>query len=286
MFLPHMTDIHVSIWNDRKEKLGKDPPILLVHGSGPTFGEQAFERQRPLARRYRLLLVDRRGFGESPGVKNRSGDFTDDANDIVELLEEHCEEAGAHIVGHSYGAIGCMLAAANRPSMVRSLTVIEPPLFNLVRNHNELVTELIKRLELNFSKARDPDASMSPYEYWTEFTRIGGLKPLPAKYFRSMPEKLIRGIRTSMTERPPWEANIHFEELSDSQFSKLVVSGGWKEAPLAARKGIGAAYMQVCKVLQAKLHAELVVIDEADHCPQELGSPFNNRLIDFLAAEN
>ena len=34
---------------------------------------------------------------------------------------------GAHLVGHSYGGVISLLAAAAVPERVRSLTVIEPP---------------------------------------------------------------------------------------------------------------------------------------------------------------
>ena len=60
--------------------------------------------QRPLAERYRLLVMDRRGFGGSPDI-DRS-DYEVDAADVAELLGD-----GAHLVGHSYGGVVAMLAA-------------------------------------------------------------------------------------------------------------------------------------------------------------------------------
>ena len=36
-------------------------------------------------------------------------------------------EPGDHLVGHSYGGVITLLAAAARPGSLRSLTVIEPP---------------------------------------------------------------------------------------------------------------------------------------------------------------
>ena len=35
-------------------------------------------------------------------------------------------EGGAHLVGHSYGGVAAMLAAALVPQSVKSLTLIEP----------------------------------------------------------------------------------------------------------------------------------------------------------------
>ena len=51
------------------------------------------------------MVVDRRGFGASPDV-DRS-DYELDAVDIAGLME-----GGAHLVGHSYGGVVAMLAAA------------------------------------------------------------------------------------------------------------------------------------------------------------------------------
>jgi pimeloyl-ACP methyl ester carboxylesterase len=56
-------------------------------------------------------------------------DFEEDARDIAQLLGD-----GAHLVGHSYGAIGALYAAALVPLAVRSLTVIEPPAWRLAGN--------------------------------------------------------------------------------------------------------------------------------------------------------
>jgi len=90
---------------------------VLVHGTF-SWGTLTFSGQRPLAASRRLLVPDRRGFGASPGS---SSDYAVDAVDVVALLGD-----GAHLVGHSYGGTVAMLAAAARPDLVRSLTLIEP----------------------------------------------------------------------------------------------------------------------------------------------------------------
>src|SRR5213593_4186598 len=52
------TDLHVQVW-------GTGEPVLFVHASFGD-GEQDWTAQRQLAARYRLLLLDRRGYGDSP----------------------------------------------------------------------------------------------------------------------------------------------------------------------------------------------------------------------------
>jgi pimeloyl-ACP methyl ester carboxylesterase len=110
-----MKAVHVTVWDETRAGA---PAVLLVHGT-MTWGTACFEAQRPLAKNYRLLVMDRRGFGESPDI-DRS-DYEVDATDVVELLGD-----GAHLVGHSYGGVVAMLAAGLRPQAVRSLALIEP----------------------------------------------------------------------------------------------------------------------------------------------------------------
>ena len=65
------------------------------------------------------MIADRPGFGASPPLER--GDFELEAPLFAELLGD-----GAHLVGHSYGAVIALLAAAERPEAVLSLTVSEP----------------------------------------------------------------------------------------------------------------------------------------------------------------
>ena len=64
-------------------------------------------------------MPNRPGFGNSPPLQR--GDFEAEAPLIAELLGD-----GAHLVGHSYGAVIALYAAALRPQSVLSLAVSEP----------------------------------------------------------------------------------------------------------------------------------------------------------------
>jgi len=91
-------------------------------------GAETFPEQRALADEYRIVLVDRRGFG---GSKSKQSDgWPTDMRDVAGLLDEL---GNAHLVGHSYGAVVVLLAAVLRPERVLSLTAIEPPAFGLAR---------------------------------------------------------------------------------------------------------------------------------------------------------
>ena len=86
-----------------------------------------------------------------------------------------------------------------------------------------------------------------------------------------------------MTERPPWEAQIPLDELSQAGLRVLLVQGDWCPAPDSARALAGAAFRAVCDVLNDRLGAERAVLPSA-HSPQRLGSVFNDRLRSFLAS--
>lgn len=199
-----MTDLHVST-------LGSGEPSLFLHGSGPSWGEETFEKQRELAEHYKLLFVDRRGFGESPSTDYV--DFEKDAVDVAEILGE-----GAHLVGQSYGGVVSLLAASKRRDAVSSITVIEPPALGLARG-NTAVESLISRMSHVYAN----NQRASSEEFWRAFLIAFGYENPPQGNFT---EKEAKGIRATMVERPPWEAKIPLELLASKPFPKLVISGG------------------------------------------------------------
>jgi pimeloyl-ACP methyl ester carboxylesterase len=100
------------------------PRILLIHGSVVN-GASTWAAQRPLGDRFELVVPNRRGF--PPGPEIARVDYEEEAV-WLEFLEP-----GTHLVGHSYGGVIALLAAARRPELLRSLTVVEPPAMRVAR---------------------------------------------------------------------------------------------------------------------------------------------------------
>jgi pimeloyl-ACP methyl ester carboxylesterase len=248
---------------------GAGPRVLLVHGS-MSFGDLAFSEQRPLAARWRLDVLDRRGFGRSPDSPWRV-DFEADARDVASALDQP-----AHVVGHSYGGVVCMLAAGLRPEAVRSLTVIEPPAFALARGH-PAVEELVARIARHFETGQ----SLTEAAFLQGFLDAWGLDlgPPPALAARAR-----RGVRSSMTERPPWEARVPVDALVAAGIPVLAARGAWDAVAPAARDLAGAAFAAVCTALVERLGAEEAVFPGAAHQPQLLGERFNDRVEAFWRA--
>lgn len=228
--------------------------IVLVHGS-VMGGRGTWAAQRPLAERFELLVLDRPGFPPNPPVERI--DFETDAALVAGLLEE-----GDHLVGHSYGGIVSLLAAASRPDVLRSLTVIEPPCTRVAAGVPEVDAFARAGMEL-YATAR----SGEPDEYLRRFLAAVGSEFDPPS---PLPPELERGARNLAIERGPWEADIPLAALAGTPFPKLVVSGAHLDA-----------YDVICDVLERELRAERIVLPGYGHAVQRHPG-FNDRLADFV----
>jgi pimeloyl-ACP methyl ester carboxylesterase len=236
--------VHVDV-------LGAGPRVVLVHGS-VSAGMQSWEAQRPLAERFTLVVATRSGYSPNPPLERI--DFEDQADELAALLE-----SGDHLVGHSYGGVVSLLAAARRPAALRSLTVIEPSAFGLALG-DPGVERFLDAFRGGYP--REPKA-------YLEF-----FLPLVGAAFRvpdELPPGLEQGARAAIAERFPSEAEIPLAELRAASFAKLVVSGGHHPA-----------FDAVCDVLERELEAERAVVPGADHSVPRTGEPFNAVLLDFL----
>jgi len=229
------------------------PRLLLVHGSVVN-ADLTWSAQKPLAQRFEIVAPNRRGFPPGPDVEHV--DFEDEAVWLERFLEP-----GTHLVGHSYGGVIALIAAARYAHFLRSLTVIEPPAFGVAQGI-PAADEFMSRIEEHWAnRPRDPA------EFLRGFLVLVG-SSTPSGDFT--PE-LLQGARTLMVERPPSEAVIPFDELVPTPFPKLVVSGGHS-----------AAFDAVCDVLEERLGAERAVLPGAGHSVQRLGEPFNEQLASFV----
>ncbi|MBS4101385.1 alpha/beta fold hydrolase [Tsukamurella paurometabola] len=215
--------VHVTAWPaDARSGVA---PAIFVHGVF-TWGDDetyGFAAQRPLAGERTLLLVDRRGYGRSPDT-DRS-DFDTDAEDLVALLDT-CPD-GAHLVGHSNGGLAAMLAAARRPEAVRSLALIQPSALRAAADH-PAVRALLDRAA-HAGTPPDPE----PADFLRLSTEGMGM-PMP----EPTPERL-RAVRTSMRERPVWEADPPLQPLAAAPWPALVITGTWDDAPEEYRRYAG-----------------------------------------------
>lgn len=231
---------------------GTGPEILFVHGgAGPSTTFGALDH---LAARWTLSNLYRRGYPPSPAWELRQ-DFEVDADDIEPLLELR-----PHLVAHSYGSLGSLIAAGRQPHLVRSLTIIEPPLNYLaaedpeVRRIEDLGDEVLTHgLEADPSRLR-------------EFLAIAGA-PVDAG---PLSDQVIAGVNRAHGGRLPGEARPDLEAIRSAGVPALVASGD--HSP-----GIET----VCDALAESLDAERTVCRGAGHFVAAAPG-FSDRLEQFL----
>ena len=230
------------------ERFGSGPPVVLVHGSLLS-GEYAFAQQRPLAERWTLIVPSR--VGHRPGDDGVGNDYEVDAPLVAELLGD-----GAHLVGHSYGGVVALLAAAQRPAAVRSLALVESAAYGLAADV-PAVRELVER---RAAARRQP----TEVEFLREYLPALGMSiPVPDE----LPQPLLQGARAAMRGREPAEAEIELDPIAAAGIPVLVITGGHSDA-----------YEAVARVLTERLDAEHVVLEGASHMVPSLGEPFNEKL--------
>lgn len=239
------------------ERLGTGPTVVFVHGS-IVGAQRTWRRQRTLSERWTLCLPNRPGFAASPPLDR--GDFAQEAPLISELLGD-----GAHLVGHSYGAVIALLAAAQRPQAVRSLAVSEPGLLCLAAG-DPVADEMISRGEEMYRRGPAAD----PRDFLVAFRAgVHSAHETP----QELPDWLERGARHAARERPPWQGEVPLDALAVAPFPKLIISGGHARV-----------FETVCdRLAEALPGAERVVLPGRGHTIPALGEAYNACLGDFLS---
>jgi pimeloyl-ACP methyl ester carboxylesterase len=237
------------------KRVGRGQRVVLLHG-GVLAGELCWRQQLRLAGRFRLEIVDRAGYGRSQQV-GPGEDLDADAPLVAGLLAGR-----AHLVGHSSGAVVAMLAAALRPEAVLSLTLCEPPAFQLAPGSAE-AQQMARDLEEHLRRS-DDDVR------WLR--RFLGIVGRDVEIPDPLPSPLAQGVRAiRAVRRRPWEGELPVGRLAAAPFPTLVISGDHSPA-----------FEAVCDALAAALPARRAHVTGAGHATPDTGDAFNQTLEAFI----
>ena len=181
-------------------------------------------------------------------------DFLRDGDDIAELMGD-----GAHLVGHSYGGLGAMFAAARRPGATRSLTLLEPAALALGQGDpaGRSLVDAVRRIW---------DLDLPDEEWVVRFLTAVGSDPteFPPEVL-TVAAPLVPVVRRA---RQMWTYELPLDELAAAPFPKLVVSGGHS-----------AGFDAICDDLAERIGATRAVAAGAGHEVQFSGAPINEALL-------
>lgn len=107
--------------------VGSGDPVLLLHG----FGASSYSWRyliEPLARHYRVITLDLKGFGESPKPRDNAYSVYEQARLVRNFILAN-DLRQVHIVGHSFGGgvalVTSIYLSASHPSLQKSLVLID-----------------------------------------------------------------------------------------------------------------------------------------------------------------
>lgn len=115
----YQIDDHTDAWTSPQT-------VLFVHGF--TENSEAWRAWVPhFSRRYRVVRIDQRGFGQSgPVVKDYRLTTELYVDDLARVIR-HVANGPVHVVGGKSGGISVMMLAASHPKRVKTITVCCSP---------------------------------------------------------------------------------------------------------------------------------------------------------------
>lgn len=187
--------------------------VVFVHGSG-SFGAAAWPAQHALAGSFDCLFVRLAGFDAV--AEPIATDFAADAQVVIDnlLLDGH---QGGSVVAHSQGAVSAMMAAVQRPDLVRSLVLCEPGCFSLTKDLPATAAHL-KLMQPIF----DQRAVLDDVAYYRQFSQLAFGEA--ARELDSDDVEALRSARRLRLQAPAWTAPLDIVPGVPT----LVLTGGWE----------------------------------------------------------
>jgi pimeloyl-ACP methyl ester carboxylesterase len=151
------------------EERGSGPPLLLVHGTG-AYADIWSPVLDGLARVYRVIAYDRRGFARSSSAPDRG--LAEHARDAAGLLDA-LGASPATVVGWSGGGIFALDLAASFPDRVATLVLAEPAV-HLTTHPTRAALAMAARSSFHRYVRRDPVAAALAMYRWASGYKTGG----------------------------------------------------------------------------------------------------------------
>jgi 3-oxoadipate enol-lactonase len=150
------------------EEKGSGPPLLLMHGTG-AYADLWTPVLDGLARSWRVISYDRRGFGRSSGPRPRLADHARDAAALLTALDA----SPATVVGWSGGGVIALDLATSHPDSVAELFLAEPAA-HLLTHPTRSTLVMQTRSALQKFVRRDAGAAAQTMYRWASRRTTGG----------------------------------------------------------------------------------------------------------------
>ena len=238
---------------------GRGVPVVLLHANTGSSQVWDYQRSAFVARGFRVIAYDRRGFGRTvvtPGAPPATG-----ADDLLALADS-LKLGRFHLVGTAAGGFVAYDFALSFPQRLRSLVIAN----SIGGAQDPEFLELIRRLQ------PEPFASLPP-----------DVRELGPSYRAANPKGVEQWVELERTHRAPGASlpaqpmrnRMTFESLSKIALPALLLTGG---ADLYAPPPVMQRFAARIK------GAKFVVVPEAGHSTYwEQPDAFNREVLTFIA---
>ncbi len=186
---------------------GRGEPLLLIHG-GWGLGINGFHYQEKTLADFRLIVPDRRGYGQSTPSTGFDADFHwQHAADLLQLLEA-LQLDQVRVWGHSDGAVIGAIMALQQPDRIRALVFEGGHLYNRKAESNSQMRAIYADPSLLPEAARIKLAQYHGDEYWPQ---------------------VIRNWSGAWIELHQREGDLYHERLSQIRCPVLILHGAHDE---------------------------------------------------------
>jgi pimeloyl-ACP methyl ester carboxylesterase len=271
-----MPIIHVNGVRVAYAAAGSGETVLLLHSSASS-SAQWRSLTEVLQARWRVLAPDLYGYGQTDSRPCFGSPSLADEAALAEAVLAGSAEP-IHLVGHSYGAAVALLFAADRPERLRSLTLIEPVAFHLLRGAPPGATEHalfreVATLAADVTQAAAEDdgrRGMARFvDYWNGAGAWLRMRPDAQSALALQTARVALDFRATMTDP------LRLGALREIAAPTLVLRGS--ESPRPTRR-IAALVAQVLP------NARLQTIDGAGHMlPLTHREPVNAAIAEHLS---
>lgn len=254
---------------------GQGEPLILLHGGQGDYRAWPPQMQA-LSPRYRVISYSRRYHypNENP-LTARDHSALIDAADLAGLIAE-LELGPVHLVGTSYGAFTALALAVERPALVRSLVLAEPPIHRWVTDtergatlFSEFMTTVQGRAGKAFAAGND-EAAMRIFI--DAFDGVGTFDRLPAERRAGilLNARFFKAVTSSSDPYP----NLPKDRVRQLRMPILIVKGAdTDELHRLVTEELGRVVP----------NAERVTIPQAGHgSPRQNVAAFNAAMLEFL----
>jgi pimeloyl-ACP methyl ester carboxylesterase len=212
---------------------GIGEPVVLLHctaGSGRQWADVA----EALSPDFRVIAPDLCGYG---GTTHWPGNGTFNLAVEADLIAAMLDMLGtpAHIVGHSYGGAVALQFAARHPRYLKTLTLIEPASFHLLRDGDDIDQQAFREISdvgatvVNAVNCGDYQGGMRRFvDYWGG---KGAWDSLPSS------QRLALAGRINKVALDFWATTndpMRQADLASLEMPTLVASGG--QSPFPTRR--------------------------------------------------